>query len=418
MKCPNCKKKTPRNCGMCIACGYPIKAIPMPPGGKLQFGPYDWYVLDKRDDRALIITEKVIEFRPYHHEECEITWETCDMRKYLNGEFYDSFSEAGWARIIEVTNETPDNPWYGTPGSNPTVDKIFLLSTEEVVKYFGDSGQLKTKNINRGCDWCNDEFFPWLGDKYDINRRAVDDTGIVRFWRLRSPGANTRSVASVSGFVGDGFDQGCIGLGNADILIDGHFVQDGPGYLSSDKLGEQSCNGVRPALWLKQVFDPYVKCPEFESEHFRLRQVRAEDAEDLMSCCGVTLAEMKKRISMWLDEYYRKKWYIRFTVIDKGAGRIVGSIEIAKLDALRATLDYFDLSDLYKTQTYLLELLALAEREFLPMFGVKYLRVGAFPFLAEVLRSAGYVPLLPEEDHWILPSENQAYQSADVPPCC
>jgi len=254
MKCPNCKKKTPRNCGMCVACGWPIKPIPVPPGGKIRFGPYDWYALDRRDDRVLIITEKVIEFRPYHHEECEITWEACDMRKYLNGEFFDSFSEPDRARIIEVTNENPDNPWYGTRGCVPTRDKIFLLSIDEVVKYFGDSGQLKTKNINRGCDWCKDEFFPWLSDRYDINRRAVDSTGIVQWWRLRSPGINRRSTAAVSGHNGDGFDQGCIYIWSAVQLRDGHFVQDSPERLPGETPCCELVNhslGVRPALWLR-----------------------------------------------------------------------------------------------------------------------------------------------------------------------
>ena len=51
---------------------------------KIQFGGYNWFVLDKKDGKTLIINEKVIEKRPYHHEESEITWETCDMREYLN----------------------------------------------------------------------------------------------------------------------------------------------------------------------------------------------------------------------------------------------------------------------------------------------------------------------------------------------
>ena len=250
MKCPKCNKKHSHKVGMCIACGAPLKPIPVPPGGKIRFGPYDWYVLDKRDGRMLVITEKVIEQRPYHHEECEITWESCDVRKYLNGEFYDSFSAADRERIIEVTNENPANQWYGTRGCGPTADKIFLLSIDEAVKYFGDSGQLKTKNINRGCDWCKDEFFPWLGDKYDINRRAVDDTGIVRWWALRSPGGNSRCIAEVSGFNGDEIDQGCIFLGSAETSmessIDKHFRQDHPGRLPNG-------HGVRPALWLRML---------------------------------------------------------------------------------------------------------------------------------------------------------------------
>ncbi|MCL2512646.1 MAG: DUF6273 domain-containing protein [Oscillospiraceae bacterium] len=272
MKCPNCKKKTPRNKEMCVECGYPVKPIPVPPGGKIRFGKYDWHVLDKRGGRSLIITEKVIERRPYHGSESEITWETCDMRKYLNGEFYNSFSEADRVRIIEVTNENPDNPWYGTRGGNPTDDKIFFLSIDEVLKYFGDSGQIKTRYMYPNCDWCKDEFLPWLDDKYNLNRRAVDNDSIVWHWRLRSPGANGRRVATVMGFCKDGFDQGGIDISGCSDLVDGHFQFDGPGallsscsnivdgsFVSDDSAvlpsncssDYRNINGVRPALWLK-----------------------------------------------------------------------------------------------------------------------------------------------------------------------
>jgi len=229
---------------MCPECGYPVKAIPTPPGGKISFGAYEWYVLDKQDGKLLILTEKVIERRAYHHCECEITWETCDMRKYLNGDFYNSFDKADRARIIEVTNENPDNPWYGTNGGNPTVDKIFLLSIDEVVKYFGDSGQIKTRYMYPNCDWCKDEFLPWVDDQYSLNRRAVDDDGIVRDYQLRSPGSNGRCVASIMGFCGDGYDQGGISVSGNCNLVDGHFLFDGGGDLTR-------AVGVRPALWLR-----------------------------------------------------------------------------------------------------------------------------------------------------------------------
>ncbi len=251
MICPRWKEDDTQNREMCPNCGTPIRPIPVPPLGKIKFGKYDWFVLDKRDDKMLIITEKVIKKLPYHHEETEITWETCDMRTYLNNEFYHSFDKTDRKRIIEVINENPDNPWYGTRGGNPTNDRIFLLSIDEVIKYFGDSGQLKTRYMYPNCEWCKDEFLPWLDDEYNINRRAVDDEGIVCFWRLRSPGSNQCSVATVDGFVGDEFDHGVINIGNADLLVEGHFVQTGCGYLSKGIPGQQTMNGVRPALWLK-----------------------------------------------------------------------------------------------------------------------------------------------------------------------
>lgn len=249
MICPKCGKYDHRNMEMCPSCGAPIKPIPIPSGGKIRFGEYDWYVLEKQDGKILVITEKVIEKRPYHNEECEITWETCDMRKYLNGEFYNSFDATDRARIIEVTNETPDNPWYGTNGGNPTIDKIFLLSINEVLQYFGDSGRINTREIHENCDWCKDKYWPWFLDEYNLNRRAVDDDGIVRHWTLRSPGANGHNVAFVMGFCGDEFDHGGINMVGSDDLINGHFTFDRCNFMAT--ANGLDLNGVRPALWLR-----------------------------------------------------------------------------------------------------------------------------------------------------------------------
>jgi len=249
MICLNCKNEIPSVKKICPKCFHTVEPIPVPSGGKIQFGGYDWYILDNQDGKMLILTEKVIEKKEYHSQEGEITWEICDLRKYLNGEFYNSFSVSDRARIIEVTNENNDNPWYGTNGGNATTDRIFLLNIEEVVKYFGDSGQLKTKNMNTRCDWCKDEFFWFLGDEYNFARLAADDTGSVVRWRLRSPGANAWRAAYVDGYDPDG-TGGEIDLSGGGSSVsrewDGHMNYDGPGYLM-DKMG------IRPALWLSIV---------------------------------------------------------------------------------------------------------------------------------------------------------------------
>jgi len=254
MICQYCNTKVPPNREICPNndCYRPIKTIPVPPGGKARFGGYDWYVLEKLEGKILILTEKVIEKRVYHRREGEITWETCDMRKYLNGEFYNSFGTSDRKRIIEVVNENTHNPWYGTHGGNPTIDKIFLLSIDEVLKYFGDSGSLKNRypvaDDEDYSKWCKDEYLPWIDDQYSINRRAVDDAGMVVGWSLRSPGANGRLVASVSGNCGDEFDHGVLGVaGGGGDMVDGHFIFDTVDVLHVTK----NINGVRPALWLR-----------------------------------------------------------------------------------------------------------------------------------------------------------------------
>ena len=127
MNCPYCNTEVPANREICPNndCYRPLKPIPIPPNGKVQFGGYDWYVLDKQDGKMLLLTEKIIGRRAYHNRVENITWETCDIRKYLNGEFYNSFNETDRERIIEVMNNNPANPWYGTSGGNPTADKFF-----------------------------------------------------------------------------------------------------------------------------------------------------------------------------------------------------------------------------------------------------------------------------------------------------
>jgi len=46
-------------------------------GDIYHFGPYDWRVLGVQEDKALLITEGIIEERAYNEEDHSVTWETC-----------------------------------------------------------------------------------------------------------------------------------------------------------------------------------------------------------------------------------------------------------------------------------------------------------------------------------------------------
>jgi RimJ/RimL family protein N-acetyltransferase len=163
--------------------------------------------------------------------------------------------------------------------------------------------------------------------------------------------------------------------------------------------------------------DPYEKCPEFDTTHFHLRQVREEDAEDLLCFYGdlsgwifygndwcneifssshPTVEEMRACIRAWL-EVYASKFFIRLSVIDKATGKPIGTIEIFdKMDiATRGAALQMDLSAPYETQAYITELLTLADKEFFPLFDFQYLIVWATPAAKErlqALRAAGYKP--------------------------
>ena len=138
------------------------------------------------------------------------------MRQFLNGAFFDAFSEQERSCIAETKIRTNNNPWFGTDGGGITNDRIFVLSIEGVVHYFGDSGKLKHKAQTEKGAWVID-------DEFNSARVAVDAIGAPRRWWLRTPGQGQQDAASV--------------LSNGCILMNGSFVAMNPA-------------GVRPAMWV------------------------------------------------------------------------------------------------------------------------------------------------------------------------
>ena len=131
-------------------------------GDIVQLGGYDWQVLAIKDNKALVLSDKCLEEKPYHRYRQNVTWEVSDMRRYLNGSFFENtFTEEEKMWITESTIVTGDHYDSGTPGGNDTIDRVFLLSVEEVKEYFPDEKTRLAEEI---------------------------DTGQTRSWLLRSPG--------------------------------------------------------------------------------------------------------------------------------------------------------------------------------------------------------------------------------------
>jgi len=179
----------------------------------------EWRILDVQGSKLLLISEKILEKRPYNVERKDITWENCTLRKYLNYEFLNKLGVIK-PGIAETRNGNSNNPWWGTAVGNATTDKVFLLSLDELVKYFGDSGDLRNKRKkdhkgnNNSSGFC-------VHDQYN-NARIANYGSEWASWWLRSPGLMSTFAACVAqrGFV----------------VVDGGFVDEGL--------------GVRPALWL------------------------------------------------------------------------------------------------------------------------------------------------------------------------
>ena len=183
----------------------------------INFASINWLVLDEQRSEMLLLSETILDKKWYHEKYTGITWVDCTLRKYLNNVFFDTFDRNDKLRIAETSINNPKNPWHGTNGGQDTSDRIFLLSIEEVLMYFGDSGQLQDENPKNKY---------WIKDEFNESRKALDSNSTSSSWWLRSPGSNSLSAASVSS---DG------GLG-----ISGEYVNAAGGGI-----------GVRPALWLK-----------------------------------------------------------------------------------------------------------------------------------------------------------------------
>lgn len=204
----------------------PKGMVYMKVGDKVVFGKYEWRILDISENRALIITEHIIEQRPYHNKYKDVTWSESALREYLNSGFLETFEKADRDRIIPVTNINQDNQWYGTHGGPDTRDFIFLLSLEEVCKYFGDS--------------LSKLYYPGKNQRYWFERK--DENNVKRiaklegkegawWWWLRSPGRVNLKAVYIFG------TDGNIGIQGNNVL---------KGNLSDGKC----TGGVRPALWL------------------------------------------------------------------------------------------------------------------------------------------------------------------------
>lgn len=101
--------------------------------------PIEWIVLERYDNRALLLSKYILDCKKYNSENTAITWEKCSLRNWLNNDFYlEAFDSNEQNRILTTNVINSNNSSFGTYGGNNTNDKIFCLSIEEIRKYFGD----------------------------------------------------------------------------------------------------------------------------------------------------------------------------------------------------------------------------------------------------------------------------------------
>lgn len=107
--------------------------------------PIKWFVLKKNAKKAMLLSAYALDAKQYNEKFEGVTWETCTLRKWLNGDFYHAaFSDEEKKQILLTKIENADNPLCQTPGGNDTEDKIFLLSIDEVKEYLTEALERRT----------------------------------------------------------------------------------------------------------------------------------------------------------------------------------------------------------------------------------------------------------------------------------
>ena len=173
----------------------------------------EWLVLEAKEGKVLIISKHALDCRPYSIAWTKITWSVCAIRKWLNDTFLNkAFSSAERAMIADTIVRADKNPAYKTKPGHATVDKVFLLSIDEVNRYFGsDEARMCVPTAYAIANGA------WTSDTY------TKDGVATCYWWLRSPGYMQYNAADV------------ISAGSVS-------------YMGSSVSND--CDGVRPALWI------------------------------------------------------------------------------------------------------------------------------------------------------------------------
>lgn len=107
------------------------------------YTPISWFVIAESPDRVLLLSEYILEANIFGKDEEQARWENSFVREWLNEAFYNlAFSEPEKEQILPTACRNAPNPIYGVDSGKDTVDKVFLLSSEEVERYIAHNYEI------------------------------------------------------------------------------------------------------------------------------------------------------------------------------------------------------------------------------------------------------------------------------------
>ena len=182
----------------CVKFGNYIMQTAVMPSDLKVWVELEWYIIDIKDEEALLIADKCIAWDFYCGDNtlfepaCSCSWEKSYVREYLNDKFYsEAFTEKEKELIIS---------------RNEYNDKIFLLDLDEIEKLFA------FEDLRRGETYFADDFH----GRIEVNLEPT-------WWWINTVGSEPNRM--------------CVMSPSGEIYTDGR-------YTDADE------TGIRPAMWV------------------------------------------------------------------------------------------------------------------------------------------------------------------------
>lgn len=192
--------------------------------------PVEWIVLDVKDGKALLLSKYVLDYKKFNETDKPVTWENSTLRKWLNEDFCEKAFDKNEIRIVSETNNRILDNWYTfVEGGEDTMDRLFVLSTDDIV------------NPAYGLSWPDDidhddKFSCWVHGCWEMNSLLMSPNGdygvytdqFFSEWWTKTPGDHDNTMIYVRQTYTDHY--------NADDVVNREY-------------------GIRPAMWIDIPLD-------------------------------------------------------------------------------------------------------------------------------------------------------------------
>lgn len=194
-----------------------------------------WHVLDKQGDKVLLLSEKVLDGKQFHKESYymdgggmrPVTWENCSLREWLNNDFFKAaFTGEEQQRILLSALSSPEE--YGDVSEGVTEDKVFLLSYDDIPRYFSVTEE--------GRSWWNDNPTCWW--------KPLNDGRLATKATAYAAANGVSSFSKKQGNADDGNGNWWLRSTSAVVGVTGEVRRS---YTNVD----MDFVGVRPAIWVQ-----------------------------------------------------------------------------------------------------------------------------------------------------------------------